>query len=90
MNGPDVNAVPRLRPGLRVKFDGTRNSTLLLMPECTVKLNASAAEIITLIDGARTIKQIVSLLEDKFAAEGIHDDVIEFVLDARDKGWIQV
>lgn len=87
MNGTDR---PRLSRGARLKFDEIRSSTLLLLPECTVKLNKTAATIIELVDGERRVDDIVRELAGRFKEDGIRPDVLEFLNDARERGWIVI
>jgi pyrroloquinoline quinone biosynthesis protein D len=54
-----------------------------------VQLNRSAAEILRRCDGRRSVAQIVSELELAFAQPALHDDVCNFLDEARQRGWLQ-
>jgi pyrroloquinoline quinone biosynthesis protein D len=56
---------------LRTEADGT---AMLLVPEGAIKLNASAAAVLALVDGQRTLEQIVTQLCARFEV-GARDDV---------------
>jgi pyrroloquinoline quinone biosynthesis protein D len=59
---------------LRTEDDGT---AMLLVPEGAIKLNASAAAALALVDGARTVDEIVAHLCAHFdvADDRARDDV---------------
>lgn len=86
----DVN-VPRLVRRVRLRWDAARNAHVLLFPEGVLMLNAAAAEVLTRVDGARTVGAIVAELRavhpDAPAAE-IARDVRELLLRVRDRGFL--
>ena len=53
---------PRLAPKARLRLD-RRGGSVLLYPERGLALNETAAAIIALCDGRRTIEEIVAALE---------------------------
>ena len=53
-----------------------------------VKLNASAGEIMSRINGERTLNQIVEDIESKFNTDGVRSDVLSFLEIAVKQGWI--
>jgi pyrroloquinoline quinone biosynthesis protein D len=59
---------------LRTEADGT---AMLLVPEGAIKLNASAAAVLALVDGQRTLEQIVTQLCARFEVDDgrARDDV---------------
>ncbi|MCA1664185.1 MAG: pyrroloquinoline quinone biosynthesis peptide chaperone PqqD [Myxococcales bacterium] len=65
-------APPRLRAGVRLKYDGARSRWMLLAPERGYVLNESALAIVRRIDGRSSIDEIG-------AALGHADDVGAFV-----------
>ncbi|HIA55619.1 MAG TPA: pyrroloquinoline quinone biosynthesis peptide chaperone PqqD [Candidatus Melainabacteria bacterium] len=83
-------SVLQLAPGVRLKDDETREAKLLLMPECIVKLNHSATEVLELVDGNRTIENIYSELAARYEDETLHKDLAEFLMDALSRGWIEL
>ena len=50
---------PRLATGGRLQYDEVRAEHVLLIPEGVVRLNATAAEVLELCDGERSIDDIV-------------------------------
>jgi pyrroloquinoline quinone biosynthesis protein D len=73
--------IPRLPHGVRLKFDQVRNVNVLLAPERAFELDPTAAEVLSCIDGRRSIGEIVDVLAVKFTAERaiIEADVIDML-----------
>lgn len=86
---PAPAARPRLRGPARLKYDKTRETDQLLLPERVVNLNATAAAILKLCDGKRTVSEIVEELEASYGQTGLEGDVLEFLLLAADRGWVE-
>ena len=55
---------PRLVTGARLRYDEVREEHLLLFPEGAVRLNPTAAEVLELCDGERSLDDIVGALCD--------------------------
>ncbi len=72
-----------------LKYDRTRRTTVLLLPERVVKLNASSAAILELCDGALSMEEIIRELERRFGHPGIAGDVVAFLNEAIGKGWVE-
>lgn len=89
MSGIGLVSVPRLPLGAVLRRDEVRNADLLLLPERVVKLNGSSAAILRLCDGRRSVGEIVAALEDQFRASGLEGDVIEFLAEFREHGWVR-
>ncbi|WP_084332587.1 pyrroloquinoline quinone biosynthesis peptide chaperone PqqD [Marinobacterium jannaschii] len=86
-----LNSVPGISAMYRFQWEQAQNCYVLLYPEGMIKLNGPAGEILALIDGDRSIIEIVALLKEKFdGAEGIEGDVIEFMQDAENQNWISL
>lgn len=83
-------SVLQMTPGVRLKHDDERECKLLLMPECIVKLNHSASEVLELVDGNRTIADIYAHLAEQYQDETLHKDLAEFITDAITRGWIEI
>ena len=66
---------PRLTTGARLRFDEVREEHLLLIPEGAVRLNPSAAEVLGLCDGERTLEDIVGVLAERYPGADLRDDV---------------
>ena len=67
---------PRVAAKARLQWDGARNRHVLLYPEGLVALNPSAAEILGLCDGRRTVDDIVAVLAGRYrqgSGEGAPD-----------------
>jgi pyrroloquinoline quinone biosynthesis protein D len=87
----DRNRVPRWRKGFRFQFEPAQHAHVLLYPEGMVKFNESASAIGQLIDGARSVADIVAHLERQFP--GVPDlgaDVEGFMEAARAQSWIEL
>ena len=72
----------------RLQWEDVQQKHVILYPEGMVELNQSSAEILKLCDGTRTLAQIVSDLEQKFATQGLYNDVNTFLEVALHNGWI--
>jgi pyrroloquinoline quinone biosynthesis protein D len=70
---------PRLATGARLRYDEVREEHLLLVPEGAVRLNASAAEVLELCDGERSVDDIVGVLTARYKQADLGDDVRELV-----------
>ncbi|MCP2258968.1 pyrroloquinoline quinone biosynthesis protein D [Streptoalloteichus tenebrarius] len=62
---PDT-AVPRLRRGVRLSFDPTRDSYVLLYPEGVLLPNETAAAVLGRCDGGADVATIVASLARDF------------------------
>ena len=71
---------PKLWKFARVDFDPVRQRPVLLYPEGAILLNPSAAEILELCDGARTLAEIATLLGQRYSAD-VTSDVTEYLSD---------
>jgi len=64
---------PRLRKGVRLTFDRTRDTHVLLFPEGVLVPNATAAAVLALCDGEATVAQIATRLGERFAGVRAQD-----------------
>ena len=64
---------PKLWKFARVQFDEARQRSVLQYPEGAVLLNDTAAEILALCDGARTIADIAATLNERYGADVLGD-----------------
>jgi pyrroloquinoline quinone biosynthesis protein D len=80
LTGTDV---PRLPRGVRLRFDEVRKAHVLLAPERAFDLDETAATVLNLVDGQRSISAIVDELAARFDADRgmIEADVIEMLAD---------
>lgn len=78
-----LSDVPRLPRGVRLRFDELRGTHVLLAPERAFDLDAVAAEVLGLVDGSRTVAQIVDALATKFDEDRavIEGDVVAMLDD---------
>ena len=89
MSEVDARVRPAVGRGFRLQWEPAQEAHVLLYPEGMVKLNASAAAIMTRCDGVRTVAEIVADIEQSFGATGLAADVTAFVAMAREKGWLE-
>jgi pyrroloquinoline quinone biosynthesis protein D len=84
------NAVPVVGRGFRLQWEPAQEAHVLLYPEGMVKLNESAAAIMSRCDGVRTVADIVTDIERTYGVTGLAGDVGTFVGMARDNGWLEL
>ncbi|MGR8921086.1 MAG: pyrroloquinoline quinone biosynthesis peptide chaperone PqqD [Gammaproteobacteria bacterium] len=72
----------------RLQFEPAQDAHVLLYPEGMVKLSPSAAEILKRVDGAATVGDIIAALEEAFPDADLEADVLNFLQQARDNGWL--
>jgi pyrroloquinoline quinone biosynthesis protein D len=83
-------AVPAVGRGFRLQWEPAQEAHVLLYPEGMVKLNDSAAAIMSRCDGVRTVADIVTDIERTYGVTGLAGDVGTFVGMARDNGWLEL
>jgi pyrroloquinoline quinone biosynthesis protein D len=66
---------PQLATGARLRYDEVREEHLLLVPEGAVMLNATAAAVLELCDGQRSVDDIVCVLSSRYGGADVGDDV---------------
>ncbi|MGC4376603.1 pyrroloquinoline quinone biosynthesis peptide chaperone PqqD [Fictibacillus sp. Mic-4] len=97
------NYFPKLAAKARLKFDKVREKHLLLLPEKVVVLNETAASVLALCDGNRTVDTITenvkaSLQESTERAgsvalpdlQAMQADISEFLQEMEDQGWVVI
>lgn len=80
---------PKLRPKGRTRHDPVRQCFVLLLPERAVLLNETAAEVLQLCDGTRTLSGLIKVLERKYADAELQADVANLACAAAAKGTIE-
>ena len=70
---------PRLVTGARLQYDDVRSEHVLLIPEGVVRLNPTAAEVLELCDGERSLDDIAAALSTRYAGADVTDDVRELI-----------
>ena len=79
---------PRLVTGARLRYDEVREEHVLLIPEGVVRLNPSAAEVLELCDGERSLDDIVGALSARYEGADVGDDVLELVDAMAQRGLV--
>jgi pyrroloquinoline quinone biosynthesis protein D len=79
---------PRLATGARLRYDDVREEHLLLIPEGAVRLNPTAAHVLELCDGERSVDEIVDALAARYQGADVRDDVVELVDAMAQKGLV--
>ncbi len=79
---------PRVAAKARLQWDGVRNRHILLYPEGLVALSPTAAEIVGLCDGQRTVEEIVRVLGSKYESPDITADVQTLLAGLAAKGLV--
>ena len=79
---------PRLVTGARLQYDDVREEHVLLIPEGVVHLNPSAAEVLGLCDGERSLDDIVGALSARYDSNDVRDDVVELVDAMAQRGLV--
>jgi pyrroloquinoline quinone biosynthesis protein D len=79
---------PRLVTGARLRYDEVREEHLLLIPEGAVQLNPTAAEVLELCDGERSLDDIVGALSARYEGADLRDDVLELVDAMTQRGLV--
>lgn len=87
----EQTTVPVLNTMFRMQWEKAQDCYVLLYPEGMVKLNGAAGEVLALVDGERSVVDIVTLLQAKFPdADSIEADVLQFLGEAREQLWIRL
>ena len=79
---------PRLVTGARLRYDEVREEHLLLVPEGAVRLNPTAAEVLGLCDGERSLDVIVGELSARYGGADLGADVQELVDAMTQRGLV--
>ncbi|MBA2683751.1 MAG: pyrroloquinoline quinone biosynthesis peptide chaperone PqqD [Gemmatimonadaceae bacterium] len=83
---------PKLWKFARVQFDDARQRSVLQYPEGAVLLNDTAAEILALCDGERTIEEIAATLNQRYDADVLADvlaDVQTYLSELADRELVR-
>jgi coenzyme PQQ biosynthesis protein PqqD len=84
---------PALASKARLRFDRISGGYLLLYPERGLALNATAASILKLCDGARTVDGIVDELRGEYVDRSDDDmrrEVVGFLEELLQRGLLRV
>jgi pyrroloquinoline quinone biosynthesis protein D len=77
------DAIPALWRLARLQFDPVRQQRVLLYPEGAVLLSDTAAEILELCDGRRSIADIAAILTERYDCD-VTADVSEYLSELLD------
>ncbi len=81
--------VPALHMMFRLQWEKAQDCYVLLYPEGMIQLNGPAGEILALVDGKRSVQDIIDALQAKFSDAGdISADILEFLGGAYEQHWI--
>ena len=79
---------PRLVTGARLQYDDVREEHVLLVPEGAVRLNSTAAEVLELCDGERSLDEIVGTISERYEGANLRDDVQGLVEGLTERGLV--
>ena len=85
----DLQACPRIAKLYKLQWEEVQQCWVLLYPEGMVKLNGSAGEIMSRLDGQTSVATLVATLEQQFGASDLLGDVLDFLAIARRQGWVR-
>ena len=87
-----MNTIPAFNPGYRLRHDTVRHSTVILAPERLITLNQAGVAVLELVDGKRTVSDIVAALAARFDApvEAIGTDVEALLRGLQNDGVINL
>jgi len=89
MNRAEIagGSVLRFAPHARFRFDAVRQAWVVLMPERLLLPDEQAVEILQLIDGGRSVDNVIDELVRRYEAprDVIAGDVIKMLQDLVDK-----
>ncbi|OJA00501.1 pyrroloquinoline quinone biosynthesis protein PqqD [Rickettsiella grylli] len=89
----NLDAPIGLASGFRLQWEKSQARYVLLYPEGMITLNTTAAEILKLCDGYRSITTIISALHTQYTHGAIlhlTEDTHHFLITALQKGWLTV
>jgi pyrroloquinoline quinone biosynthesis protein D len=80
---------PRLRRGVRLTYDKTRDTDVLLFPEGVLVPNKTAADVLRLCDGVATVEEITATLGKKYLGVRAQDvqDILTRLNERRVAEW---
>ena len=80
--------IPEINSFFRLQWEEAQNSFVLLYPEGMVKLSQSAGEILKRINGKSSVQDIIRDLQSAFPDVDLTSDVITFINQATENGWL--
>jgi pyrroloquinoline quinone biosynthesis protein D len=79
---------PRLVDGVRLQYDDVREEHVLLVPEGAVRLNQTAAQVLELCDGRRSLDEIAATLSQRYSGADVAADVRELLGGMGERGLV--
>jgi pyrroloquinoline quinone biosynthesis protein D len=79
---------PRLVDGVRLQYDDVREEHVLLVPEGAVRLNQTAAQVLELCDGRRSLEEIAATLSQRYSGADVAADVRELLGGMGERGLV--
>ena len=82
---------PRLASKARLRWDKVEKQYMLVFPEAALVLNQTAAEVLKLCDGDRSVTDIIDTLLEKFTEtkrEQIEEHVVELLTRIHNRGLL--
>jgi pyrroloquinoline quinone biosynthesis protein D len=83
-----LDTVPALWRVARLQFDPVRRQRVLLYPEGAVLLSDTAAEILELCDGSRTVADIAAILGERYDCD-VTADVSDYLSELAESELIR-
>ena len=85
-------AIPSFCRGFRLRYDEVRGAWVVLAPERVFVLDEHAAEVMKIVDGRRSVADMVEMLANKYNAPPaeIASDVDAMLQDLVGKGAIRL
>lgn len=72
----------------RLQYEEAQQNWVVLYPEGMVKLGTSSGEIMKRIDGKTSAEDLIRALEAAFPGADLRADVLDFLREAHERGWI--
>jgi pyrroloquinoline quinone biosynthesis protein D len=73
-----LDSAPQLRRGVRLTYDKTRETHVLLFPEGVLVPNKTAADVLKLCDGVATVAEITAQLGKQY--DGVRAEDVQNIL----------
>lgn len=86
----DKSASVAITDGYRLQWEKAQDCHVLLYPEGMIKMNGSAGEIMSRVKVDSTVQSIIDELKTAYPDADLEQDVVIFLEEARDNGWIQI
>ena len=83
-----LTKTPNLSKLYRLQWEKSQDAFVLLYPEGMVKLSQSAGEILKRINGESSVQDIIHDLQSVFPGVDLSSDVMTFINQATENGWL--